>query len=239
MASISREKNGRRTIQFVAADGKRKSIRLGKVSQRVAEAIKVRIEKLSSARLAGHAPDDETTRWVADLDEEMYKRLAAVGLVSQREHATLKSFLDRFLANRNDLKSGTLTAYGHTRRNLVDYFGAERPLAAISPGEADEWRRYLATEGLCESTVRRRCGVAKQFFHVDFRKRLLQENPFADLKSGGQVNRERLYFVTRQEARQVIDGCPDAQWRLLFALSRFGRLRCPSENLALRLGHVD
>ena len=34
MASITRESNGRRTIQFVCGDGKRRSIRLGKVSQR-------------------------------------------------------------------------------------------------------------------------------------------------------------------------------------------------------------
>lgn len=31
----------------------------------------------------------------------------------------------------------------------------------------------------------------------------------------------------------------DAQWRLLFALSRFGGLRCPSEHLALRWSDVD
>ena len=39
--------------------------------------------------------------------------------------------------------------------------------------------------------------------------------------------------------KQVLDACPDAQWRLLFALSRFGGLRCPSEHLGLRWGDVD
>ena len=37
---ISKDPNGRRTIQFVGSDGKRRSIRLGKVSQRQAEAVK-------------------------------------------------------------------------------------------------------------------------------------------------------------------------------------------------------
>ena len=31
----------------------------------------------------------------------------------------------------------------------------------------------------------------------------------------------------------------DAEWRLIFALSRFGGLRCPSEHLALRWSDVD
>ena len=53
MASINREPNGRRTVQFIGADGKRRSVRLGKVPQRTAEAIKVRIEHLAIAAATG------------------------------------------------------------------------------------------------------------------------------------------------------------------------------------------
>ena len=56
MASISRQPNGRRTIQFVAPGGKRPSIRLGKVTQRIAETVKLRVELLV-ARKAGRARD--------------------------------------------------------------------------------------------------------------------------------------------------------------------------------------
>jgi len=45
--------------------------------------------------------------------------------------------------------------------------------------------------------------------------------------------------VTRAEAEKVLETCPDAQWRLLFALSRYGGLRCPSEHLALRWADID
>ena len=37
----------------------------------------------------------------------------------------------------------------------------------------------------------------------------------------------------------MLDACPDREWRLLFALSRFGGLRCPSEHYKLRLADVD
>jgi integrase len=36
-----------------------------------------------------------------------------------------------------------------------------------------------------------------------------------------------------------MDQCPDAEWRLIVALGRFGGLRCPSEHLALRWGDID
>ena len=51
-----------------------------------------------------------------------------------------------------------------------------------------------------------------------------------------RANTDRFYFVTRAEADKVLEACQSIEWRLLFALSRFGGLRCPSEHLALRWG---
>jgi integrase len=72
------------------------------------------------------------------------------------------------------------------------------------------------------------------------RKKLITENPFGDMRGCAvQANRARDYLITREEAYMVIDACPDAQWRLLFALSRFGGLRCPSEHVGLMWQDVD
>ncbi|RIK80286.1 MAG: hypothetical protein DCC68_11280 [Planctomycetota bacterium] len=64
--------------------------------------------------------------------------------------------------------------------------------------------------------------------------RLVEVNPFADLKSTVRPNPSRFYFIRRDEAQKVLDACPDAQWRLIFALARFGGLRVPSEIVELR-----
>lgn len=240
MASVTRETNGRRTIQFVGADKKRRSIRLGKVSQRTADAVKIRVESLNSAKIAGIPPDDDTTRWVASLDGAMLDKLAAVGLIATRDSSTLKAFLDAYVDGRFDVKGSTSTVYGHTRRNLVEYFGADKPLRDITPGDADNWRIWLAqSEGLADNTVRRRSGIAKQFFKAAVRRKLIAENPFADLVAAVRRNEKRYHFISRDDAQKVIDACPDAQWRLLFALSRYAGLRCPSEHLALRWEDVD
>ncbi|MEN6497002.1 MAG: phage integrase SAM-like domain-containing protein, partial [Thermoguttaceae bacterium] len=240
MASISREPNGRRTIQFMATDGKRRSIRLGKVSQRAAEAIKVKIESLVAAKITGYALDDETARWVTSLDGAMIAKLADAGLIRRREIALLGRFLDEYVDGRSDVKGSTRLVYGHTRRNLIDFFGREKPLREIQKGDADDWRVYLITkEGLADNTVRRRCGIAKQFFRAAVRKGLIAENPFSELTASVRGNKARERFVSREVAQKILDACPDAQWRLLFALSRFGGLRCPSEHLNLRWTDVD
>ena len=52
-------------------------------------------------------------------------------------------------------------------------------------------------------------------------------------------NRDRDFYVTREMAEKVLQACPDAEWRLLFALARIGGFRCPSEHQSLRLDDVD
>lgn len=239
MASISREPNGRRTLQFVGVDGKRRSIRLGKVSQKQADAFKFRVERLVAAAITGHAIDDDTSRWLASVEDSIAEKLAKVGLAPKRATALLAGFVDQYIAGRCDVKPSTLTSYGHTRRNLVEFFGERKPLREITPGDADRWRLSLLARGLAKATVQRRCGFAKQFFRAALRRGLIPQNPFIDLSGAVQANPSRLYFVTRKEAEKVIEACPDGQWRLLFALSRYGGLRCPSEHLSLTWDHVD
>ena len=48
MASITRESNGRKTIQFVATDGKRRSIRLGKATMKTAQEVATKVEHLNA-----------------------------------------------------------------------------------------------------------------------------------------------------------------------------------------------
>jgi hypothetical protein len=56
MASIGNDPGGRRRILFVDIDSKRRTIRLGKMAKRQAEAIKVRVEHLVAAKISGTAP---------------------------------------------------------------------------------------------------------------------------------------------------------------------------------------
>ena len=85
MASLSTEKKTRhRTIQFVL-DGKRRSIRLGKVAKKQAEAIKRHVESLVAAKITGHPSADDTSRWVAVLSTEIRQKLVRAGLLKPRE----------------------------------------------------------------------------------------------------------------------------------------------------------
>jgi integrase len=75
--------------------------------------------------------------------------------------------------------------------------------------------------------------MARQIFRRAVRLSLIARNPFDGVVAGSEQNRERSHFVTRQDTQRVLEVCPDLEWRLLVALTRYGGLRMPSEVLGL------
>ena len=244
MASLIKKGNSRWVLQFrLRPNVDRVTIALGDVTELQAKDIQERVEALVKAIRRDRAPDISTSNWVGELDDALHAKLAAAGLVVSRvapEDAApvplLGKFLDEYARKRTDLKESTKTAWGHTKRCLIEFFGATRPLDRITAGEAEDFRRWLVDDQkLAENTVRRRVGFAKQFFRAAVRYEYLSKSPFVEI--GGcsvRENRDRDHYVTREEAAKVLDACPSIGWRLIFALSRFGGLRCPSEILKLR-----
>src|SRR5262249_13928188 len=126
MASITSQPNGRRTIQFVCGDGKRRTIRLGKTPMRIAETIKGRGEHLVAAAFGSGAIDPDTARWLTTIDKRLADKLSKVGLAAKRESkpaATLRQFCEGYVEGRADLKSATKVVRGVIIRDLVAYFG--------------------------------------------------------------------------------------------------------------------
>jgi integrase len=241
MASLHREPNGRWRIQFpTQPDGKRPSIRLGRIPEKTARTFHSHVEHLHSAKSAGHPVDSETARWLANLPEFLHERVARAGLAPDRESlkpATLGPMLAAFFEGV-DVKPSTRTRMEQAERALLSHFGEGRDAASISPADAEAWRADLRKR-YAQATVSRTVLYARQMFRWAEQHGFVPANPFADVKAGPQVNASRAVFIDRATIAKVIDAAPDAEWRLLIALSRFGGLRVPSEAIALRWTDVD
>ena len=241
MANIYKQANGRYVVQFTAPNDKRYTIRLGTESANVATTAKTRIEQLIVCAKYTMPLDGDTARWLVNLPDKTHKRLSDAGLVAPRvrTETALGPFIDQYIKVMGYAKPNTLHNLRQVRRVLVTFFGESRPIQTITPGDADDWRKRLMADGSAENTIRRRTGIARQFFKSAVRKGLIERNPFADLPATVQANTKRFYFITRAEADKVLAHCPDAEWKVIFSLSRYGGLRCPSEHLALKWADVD
>ena len=135
-------------------------------------------------------------------------------------------------------KPNTLLNYQADHRSVAKAFG-DKPLDATTSDDADAFRSHLKAKGLGEATDRRRCKRVRQFFKAAIKSKLIAENPFADIACSDFANSDRQRFVNREETQAVLDAAPDAQWRMIVALCRYGGVRCPSEVLGLTWADID
>lgn len=242
MATIGKDPNGHRRILFVANDGSRRTVRLGKCSERDAEQVCRHLEALLAATINGQPVRRETAVWLSEIGDRLHLRLARAGLVAARgklESAELGSSLTAYLDGRADVKPATRIVYGQVIRDLKNHFGENCELRSISPGMADDFRQWLIGRELAPTTVFKRVKVARALFHSMRRRKLIEENPFEGMKLKAASAKDRQRFVTREEIARVLDACPDHHWKAIVALSRYGGLRCPSEVLSLRWQDVN
>lgn len=129
MASISKDKSGNRTVQFIGPDKKRRSVRLGKTGLADARAIAEHVEHLASCWKHRKPPCKQTDAWVAGLLADsaqwwLYDRLAAVNLVLERERpeeqagelSQLETFVDAYISGRCDTKTKNPEQYDPSKK---------------------------------------------------------------------------------------------------------------------------
>ena len=241
MASIITTKTGPRMIAWYGADGRRQFVRLGPVSMKQAESVKGYIEDLVACKFTGTSPKNTTAEWVGSMPDAIRRRVECSGLIGPQQRAdvpTLGEWLDRYIDGRKDVKPRTHLNYDQARKAMIGFFGKDKPLDQITHGDCEDFRVWMRTEKqLAEGTTRRQTKRCKQFLAAAIKRKLITDNPFDGIKCSN-YSEDRFYFVSQAEAGAVLDACPDAEWRLIFALARYGGLRVPSELLPLEWGDI-
>jgi len=244
MASIARDKNGLKRIMFMGADGKRKTIRLGKMTIKQAATFKTNLERLLKA---DYTFADVDVDWIDSLHDDIHAKMSKFDLVSPREvdpeperkRFAVKEWVQQYIDSRPDVKEGTKRKWRDVEDKLAAFFKNDY-IDDVTVQQAKNFRIYLkSTVGLSENTIRRHIGITRQFFNSAIDAEIINKNPFRGQPVSVRANPERFFYVTQEMALKVLDACPDSQWRLIFALARWGGLRCPSEVLRLKWQDVD
>lgn len=221
------KKTGLYAIQF--RDGsKRKTLRMGLTNKKQAEWLKQRVDELLTHKiLRRRSYDTELADWLRGCDEALMSKLRAVGLVDGvgMSEISLGDFLKEFNAKLT-CKESTKTFYGHTKRNLEEFFTKRRSLRSIKEVDADAWRAWLVKDQeLAVATVARRVVAARTFWKKAIRWHYVSENPFTGVKAGPQSNEKNQQYVPREIIEKVIASCTDLEYKVIFALTRYGGLR--------------
>lgn len=244
MASIVKQATGRREVQFMGIDGKRRTIRLGRVDQKVADTVRVRVEELLSAKATGESVSPQTAHWLRSLSDMFHERLARAKLVSPREvdvtrtDLTLHEFTDAYIRRRDDLKPASVTNLRQAQAKLDEYFGQSRKVSTINIAEAGDFRRTLRKR-YSEAYTAKLIVRARIFWRDGVDRGIVQLNAFSKVRAGSQVNTAKQHYVDRKTIEAAIKSCVDLEWKVIIALSRYAGLRCPSEHVRLRWKDID
>jgi integrase len=121
------------------------------------------------------------------------------------------------------------------RRLATEHFGDRHPIARIDAKAARAFRQKLLARPLAEATTRKRCGDLKAVLAYAQELGALPPgpNPMDAVPTRAGANAERQVYIEDALARRILEELPDARWRALFALARWGGLRIPSEAAAL------
>lgn len=245
MAGLSMAPTGRGCrVTWYDCDRKKRSVWLPGCSKRQGETVRAHVEQMQAAAVAGVALDPETVRWLARVTPPLKAKLRRGGLLNAGDVVRLADFVGHYIDSRQDVKPKTLANFRNTEANLLVHFGADRDLATITRGDAEQWRAWLTTRaaggpGLADNTVRRRTGIARQFFNHAIRRRLLTENPFDGLTAAVHANEQRQHFVPAEIVETALRHCDCPELRAVIALSRYAGLRIPSEIVPLRWRDAD
>lgn len=167
-------------------------------------------------------------------DEKLYSKLVEWGLIEDdRDREKTIGDLQAHFQKRG-VKAATLLTYKDAFQNLIDFFGADKPLQAITPQDASDFEHYLRTTayngaGYSKATVKKRLSRIKQFTKEARRLRWLNSDPFEGIQGGNLANVKKWLYIPRETVLDVMANTPDLQTRARIALCRFAGARGKSE----------
>lgn len=244
-------------VQFVDAAGKRRTIRLPDLTLRQLDTVRGHVKALNAARISNTAIDESTARWLAGIDSVLRTKLVAIGLLEDKGAHTVGPFVDDYMRGRLALVKADKLAqrtYSNEQQafdSLTDYFGADKPFRDISKGDAKDFRDWLLASGgrpvkvcgpeivirerkpLAEATTRKHCARVAALFDYAISKGIIDRNPFDDVPTANLAT-DKHAFIDATDALAVMKELPSTEWKLLFALARWGGLRVGSEPRRLR-----
>lgn len=238
-------KQGNSYVLQVGVGRLRQVRRLGDLTRDGANTVEHHVEQIERSRKAAVSLPAATATWLGEITDDLHEKLAALGLVAPRSRpdnggipTTIGRLWDDFFVRRPDLKKWTRSNLEQTKLRCVEFFKL-KPAAAITQGDAKDFRRWLVEKKYSPATVSGFVNKTRQLFNDAIDHGLLNANPFRKVGGGSQVNEERRFFVSREAVERVMNKAPNDDWKLLIALGRYGGLRIPSEVVGLKISDID
>lgn len=210
MASLISDegKSGHTWRVQVMVEGRRRTIRLGRMPKKQAESALRNIEALAASRIDGSAPPESASRWLASVSDTLREKLVRADLAEARQalrSMTLSQLIEDYKTKRfGRIKRSTQLVNEQAFGSIRMVLGADTPIDAVTPADAEDFREALIDGGYAEATVRKRCSVASMLYRYARRRRWIDRDPFDDAEvPRSTVATKRHSFIDAVSATKV------------------------------------
>lgn len=244
MASLEHiEKDGRDSwkLRFYLGN-RRKTVGLGAITRDEANDAKENVEHLIECVARSRTPGRSTRQWLDKIPDGLHGRLASLGLCEARVvrdlPTTVVAYCRKYIQGRTDWKKPA--NFKQAVDKLEGFLGKDIPLVALTKGEAERWHRWMIDDlKMSPNTAGQNVKRCRQMLKAAIDDGLLEKNPLTGIKIDLTSDRTKNHFIDAETAKALLEACPDQEWRVIFALTRYGGLRCPSEVLSLRWSDIN
>ena len=220
----------------------------GKVSAKDADSVRIRVESILNAKALNLPLAPDLVHWLTDISDKFHSKLAKTGLIEPRKQTTLVTFISPYIESKTDNTEVTKVNKRITASTLYHFFGKDRDPKTITEKEVQDYVVWLSCHRIKKdkaiaatvkpATVGTRLQHGIEFFRAMLEAKVITNNPFASVKSIKDVDETQKVYIPDEDIHKVMKFAPDAEWRLIIALWRFGGLRRSSEVLRLKWEHV-
>jgi integrase len=251
MATVS-YRNGRAEVRFYDQSGIRRQVALGEIPKRVAESAANHIQDLVNSSIGGLSANAENVVWASKQRPRIVSYLAELGLIPKPEKTeepapepvkvvpTVDEWFSRYIQNRPG-SDGSRKVWNRAKQQAVKFFGADRPIDAITSGDAvDYFESMQRGKGkLAATTSRKMIGVARQVFKRALKAGHITANPFHDDELPTSISDREKQYIDLPTIQSVLSVLPSAEWRAVIIFARFAGMRVQSELPLLKWSDID
>lgn len=241
MATITeiKRKNGRvaHSIRFTR-NGRRHVLTMESAFTRTdVEEVALAIDDVLVAERMGESVKRRTKVFFENAPPVILDKLVAVGIVDAKPHLLFSEVLLRFMDDIQDkVKPNTLASYNTLVRVILQCIDARVPVDRISDNEVatatDYFKQYSPL------TAKLFVAQSRKIWNWLIQEGYCQTNIWKGVKLHGQKIQGRDFEIPEAWSEHILNSCPSQQWRVLFALWRYGGLR-RNEPLALTWSDVN
>jgi len=180
---------------------------------------------------------DSAIAYLKQVDSEIVNGRFDIAKVIDEQPQYIIPFIEKYIAERTDLQSGSKKKYRNTALHLGKHFGELADFKKIKESDIEGFKLYLKSN-LSQNSADSYFAVVKAIFREAKKRKLTDSNVTENIKGVGKKNKLPVYLTEEELDKLASTKCKHEDTKKAFLFSCYTGLRY-SDSESLMYGHIQ